>query len=252
MIKKLLIAAVLPIMCFAVSAHAQQEDNTPKKGDVTLSATVGYNNYVTASAKAGNMTNYSAVALSPNWNNKQLMVGIEGGWFVHDFWKLSLAGGFNSSTKPGYAGLEGTIGNGSWSDNIGEIPNYNSVNAESSLSYTAAIGFDRYFKVRNVKNLVWYTGLRVGMAYGLHQLRSDDWQMLGKSVAETWNLRAGITFGVDYYVLPSMFVGVSVDPFAYTYGMTSYKPQEGLSRLSADTHDYSAFAAPTLRVGFKF
>ena len=251
MIKKLLIAAVLPIMCFTVSAQAQQ-DNTPKKGDVTLGATVGYNNYVTASAKAGNLTNYSASAFSPNWNNKQLMVGIEGGWFVHDFWKLNIAGGFNSSTKPGYAEVEGTIDSGSYENNIGEIPTYNSINAESSLAYTAAVGVDRYFKVRNVKNLMWYTGLRVGFAYAHNQVQSDDWQMLGRSVAETWNLRAGITFGVDYYVLPSMFVGVSVDPFTYTYGMTSYRPQEGLGRLSADTHDFSAFAAPTIRVGFKF
>ena len=251
MIKKLLIAAVLPIMCFTVSAHAQQ-DNTPKKGDVTLGATVGYNNYVTASAKAGNLTNYSASAFSPNWNNKQLMVGIEGGWFVHDFWKLNIAGGFNSSTKPGYAEVEGTIDSGSYENNIGEIPTYNSINAESSLAYTAAVGVDRYFKVRNVKNLMWYTGLRVGFAYAHNQVQSDDWQMLGRSVAETWNLRAGITFGVDYYVLPSMFVGVSVDPFTYTYGMTSYRPQEGLGRLSADTHDFSAFAAPTIRVGFMF
>ena len=251
MIKKLLIAAVLPIMCFTVSAQAQQ-DNTPKKGDVTLGATVGYNNYVTASAKAGNLTNYSASAFSPNWNNKQLMVGIEGGWFVHDFWKLNIAGGFNSSTKPGYAEVEGTIDSGSYENNIGEIPTYNSINAESSLAYTAAVGVDRYFKVRNVKNLMWYTGLRVGFAYAHNQVQSDDWQMLGRSVAETWNLRAGITFGVDYYVLPSMFVGVSVDPFTYTYGMTSYRPQEGLGRLSADTHYFSAFAAPTIRVGFKF
>ena len=251
MIKKLLIAAVLPIMCFTVSAHAQQ-DNTPKKGDVTLGATVGYNNYVTASAKAGNLTNYSASAFSPNWNNKQLMVGIEGGWFVHEFRKLNIAGGFNSSTKPGYAEVEGTIDSGSYENNIGEIPTYNSINAESSLAYTAAVGVDRYFKVRNVKNLMWYTGLRVGFAYAHNQVQSDDWQMLGRSVAETWNLRAGITFGVDYYVLPSMFVGVSVDPFTYTYGMTSYRPQEGLGRLSADTHDFSAFAAPTIRVGFKF
>ena len=180
------------------------------------------------------------------------MVGIEGGWFVHDFWKLNIAGGFNSSTKPGYAEVEGTIDSGSYENNIGEIPTYNSINAESSLAYTAAVGVDRYFKVRNVKNLMWYTGLRVGFAYAHNQVQSDDWQMLGRSVAETWNLRAGITFGVDYYVLPSMFVGVSVDPFTYTYGMTSYRPQEGLGRLSADTHDFSAFAAPTIRVGFKF
>ena len=214
--------------------------------------TIGYNNYAKISAMPGNATSYDAEALSTSWNEKALMVGVEFGWFVHDFWKLNIAGGVNIATKPGYAGLEGTIGNGSWSDNIGEIPNYNSVDAKASLAYTAAIGIDRYFKVRNVKNLMMYTGLRFGMAYGSNEIRTDKWEILGKSVAETWNMRAALTFGVDYFVMPSMYIGVSVDPFAYTYGVTSYKPQEGLNSLSADVHDYSAFAAPTIRLGFVF
>ena len=227
-------------------------DYTPKKGDLTISATIGYNNYVTVTAFSGISNSYSASAFSPNWNTKQMMIGIELGWFVHDFWKLTVAGGIIPSTKPGYAGVEGTIDSGSWNNNIGEIPSYSAINAESSLAYTAMLGVDRYFKLRNIKNLMLYTGLRFGTAYCNNQIKSEDWQNLGMSVAETWNLRAAVIFGVDYYVLPSMFVGVSVDPFAYTYGITSYKPQEGLNSLSADIHDYSAFAAPTIRVGFKF
>lgn len=34
--------------------------------------------------------------------------------------------------------------------------------------------------------------------------------------------------------------------------MTAYKPQEGLSTLDADSHNYSVLAAPTLKVGIKF
>ena len=34
--------------------------------------------------------------------------------------------------------------------------------------------------------------------------------------------------------------------------MTTYKPQEGLSNLDADSHNYNFLAAPTLKIGFKF
>lgn len=75
---------------------------------------------------------------------------------------------------------------------------------------------------------------------------------MGKSIGEAWSLRGGIALGVDYYVLPAMFVGISVQPFAYSYNMTSYKPQEGLKCLEADSSDFSIFAAPTVKIGFKF
>ena len=75
------------------------------------------------------------------------------------------------------------------------------------------------------------------------QLRyTDEYETMGKSTAETYNLRGAITFGVDYFVLPAMYVGVQVDPFAYTYNMTTYKPQEGLGNLSADSHNFSVLA----------
>ncbi|OUP06540.1 hypothetical protein B5F34_14065, partial [Mediterranea sp. An20] len=43
-----------------------------------------------------------------------------------------------------------------------------------------------------------------------------------------------------------------IDPFAYTYNRTLIKPQEGLSNLDANSHNFGIFAAPTLKVGFKF
>lgn len=99
---------------------------------------------------------------------------------------------------------------------------------------------------------MWYTGLRVGMAYAQNQMKYDEYETMGKSIGETWNLRGSITFGVDYFVLPAMYIGAQIDPFAYTYNMATYKPQEGLSNLDADSHNFSLLSAPTLKVGFKF
>lgn len=248
-INKLLISAVLPMLSLTVAA---QNDNTPAKGDFTVAATVGYNSYTNVTALPGNLTDYEASSASSIWSQKKLMVGFEAGYFVGDKWKLNLGGGLNFNHHPGYPDVPGTIDGTTGDDTLGEIPNYRAVASQYSCTWNAYTGLDRYFKVGGVDNLMWYTGVRVGMAYALNEQKYDEWTSMGKSVGETWSLRGSITLGVDYYVLPAMYVGFSVDPFAYAYNMTTFRPQEGLKALEADSHDYSILAAPTLKIGFKF
>ena len=250
-VKKFILSAVLPVLCLTtVAAQCPvSEDNTPKKGDVTLAVTAGYTANTDITAQPGNLTTYEVTPMT----NKRFALGIEGGWFVADKWKLSLGGGVNFLNNPGYSEVPGTVDeSASVEDNMGEIPNYRAVADAQTFSYNVALGFDRYFGVKGVKNMMLYTGLRVGFAYGQNQKKYDEWTSMGKSVAETSNIRGAWTFGVDYYVFPSLFVGVSIDPVSYTYNVTTYVPQEGLGNLSADSHRFSAFAAPTLRMGFKF
>lgn len=52
-IKRLLILAVIPMMCLAANAQSSDKDNTPKKGDFTVAATVGYNSYTSVAALLG-------------------------------------------------------------------------------------------------------------------------------------------------------------------------------------------------------
>lgn len=258
-IKKLFILAAMPMMCLAL--HAQESkgevtDYTPKKGNFTVAATVGYNSYTSISAPSGSLTTYELQAVSTSWNDKKLMVGFEAGWFFKDLWKLSLSGGISFTHNPGYAEVPGTIDstnvNNSVEDNMGEIPNYRAVANAQSFAYNVAVGVDRYFKCTKVPRLMWYMGVRVGFAYAENETKYDETTSMGKSVAEAWNLRGSITCGIDYFVLPAMYVGAQIDPFSYTYNMTSVKPQPGLKRLSADSHNFSGFAAPTIKIGFKF
>lgn len=252
-ITRLLLLAVMPMMCLAAHAQQGKKDFTPKKGDFTLAATVGYNSYASVSALPGTLANYEAAALSTNWTDKKLMVGFEAGWFFNDLWKLDLGGGLNFTNNPGYSAVPGTADeNASAEDNMGEIPSYRAVANAQTFSYNVFAGVDRYFKMKSVPNLMWYTGLRVGMAYAQNQMRYDEYESMGRSIGETWNLRGAVTMGVDYFVLPAMYVGAQIDPFAYTYNMTTYKPQEGLSNLDADSHNYNFLAAPTIKIGFKF
>ena len=245
-LRKLIILAVAPMMCLA--AHAQ--DVEPKKGDITVAATVSYNSYTSLNAPAGNLTDYNLQAVSTNWNDKKLMVGIEGGWFFKDLWKLTLGGGLSITSNPGYAPVPGTA-DASSEPGDGSIPNYGAVASQSDIQFNVFTGVDRYFKTK-VTGLMPYVGIRVGYAYGRNSAFADDETWMGKSIAESFNIRGAATIGVDYFLTEAFFVGAQVDPFAYTYNMSTYKPQAGLGNLEADSHNFSIMAAPTLKVGFKF
>ncbi|WP_290375799.1 BT1926 family outer membrane beta-barrel protein [Paramuribaculum intestinale] len=250
-IRRLLMSALLPMTCLCAAAQ-QGEDNTPAKGDFTVAATLGYNSYTEATALPGNLTDYEASAFATDWSKKKLTVGFEAGYFVSEKWKLSLGGGINFTHNPGYADKPGTMTLGmSGEDMVGEIPSYRAVASQYSCTYNVAAGLDRYFS-SSVKNLMWYGGVRVGMAYSLNEQKYDEWTAMGKSVGESWSLRGALTIGADYYVMKGMYVGASVDPFAYTYNMTSFRPQEGLARLSADSSNFAILAAPTVKIGFRF
>jgi hypothetical protein len=86
----------------------------------------------------------------------------------------------------------------------------------------------------------------------MNEMRYDEYETMGSSVAEGFNLQGGVVAGADYFVMPAMYVGVQVSLVGYTYNKTSYRPQEGLASLGADSHNIAVLAAPTLKVGFKF
>ncbi|HIZ92335.1 MAG TPA: hypothetical protein H9807_09530 [Candidatus Bacteroides merdavium] len=246
-IYKLLILAALPMMCLIANA----QEKGPKKGDFTVAATVSYNSNVMQNAAAGNLTDYSIAAASTNFSDQKLSVGVEGGWFFSDLWKLNLGGGMNISKHPGYSGVPGTYD--PYQDEIGDgsIPNYAAVADQNFIQFNVFTGVDRYFKTKT-NGLMPYVGLRVGYAYGRNLSQTDDETYMGMSVGEAFNIRGAITGGVDYYFTDAFFIGAQVDPFAYTYNRTLIKPQEGLSNLDADSHNFTILAAPTIKIGFKF
>ena len=237
---KLFILAALPLI--SLTAGAQK---IPQKGDFTVALTMGYNNSTMKTADPSNKSNYSVAANSTNWNDAALAVGIEGGWFFHDLWKVSLGGGMNITKKPGYAGIEGT------GYELGDIPTYNTVADESYLQFTVTAGVDRYLKT-NVEGLMPYGGVRIGYAYGRNTAFWDDANYMGKSVGESFNVKTALTVGVDYFLTEAIFVGAQVYPFAYTYNRTLIKPQEGLENWAGNSHNFGFLAEPTFKVGFKF
>ena len=253
-IKKLLLLAVMPMIGLTVNAQESKVDFTPKKGDVTLAFTLGYNSYASVEAAPLFQNYYFTEAQSTNWSDKKLMVGFEAGWFVADLWKLSLGGGLNFTNNPGHPGVPGTIDGINMNnpyDEMGELPNLVAVADARSFSYNVALGLDRYFKLKNVPNLMPYLGVRGGYAYGQNVKAYDEPYAMGKSSAETFNIRGAVAFGLDYYILPGFYLGAQIEPFAYTYNRTSSRVQDGIETMKANSHNFNFLAAPTIKVGFK-
>lgn len=254
--KKYLVSAVL--LFGALTAVAQDQynscgDNTPEKGDVTAALTIGYNTYAGISAQAGNQTQYEAILPTNDWTQKHITLGIEGGWFFNDLWKLDFGGGINFLRNPGKEVVYGTVDvNGTPDDNAGAIPDYLAVPDTYGFSYYVNLGVDRYFKIKKSPNLMPYVGLRVGYSYAFNEKKADDYTWMGISGAETWNLNAGIACGVDYYFLPNMFAGISIEPFHYVHSLVTLRPQAGLRNLTAHGNNFEVLANPTLKIGFKF
>ena len=84
-----------------LTANAQEKG--PQRNDFTVAATVSYDATVMQNASPGYYTSYAIQAQPTNWNDKDLRVGIEGGWFFLDEWKLVLGGGMSITKHPGYS-----------------------------------------------------------------------------------------------------------------------------------------------------
>ena len=254
---KFLVTAVLSVGALTALAQEQYNscgDNTPEKGDVTMALTVGYNSYSSISAQAGNKQQYEATLPVNTWTERNVNLGIEGGWFFCDLWKLDFGGGVNFLKNPGTHTIYGTFDpDVDFDENLGMIPDYLAAPDTYGFSYFVNLGVDRYFKIKKAPNLMPFIGVRVGYTYAFNEkAMKDDYTWLGISGAETWNLNAGIAFGMDYYFLPNMFVGLQIEPFHYTHSMVVFKPQEGLSNLKACGNNFEILANPTLKIGFKF
>ena len=257
-ITKLLAIALLPSLWSYTQAQEQTAQPTqpteeekpevvsPLKDKVSLAATLTYNSYLTAPTLFAPVpkTAHEVKAPVANWNEKALAVGVDGNWYLSHTWKLNFSAGFSFTKNPGYSKKIG----------VGDvIPEYSTVPASHNLGATVALGFDRFFHAKSNQNFVWYVGPRVGFAYvnSAANYEKDDLEYY--SQADAFNTRIAATIGADYYLVENtFFIGVQIDPLAYTYGVHTIKPQPNVGSRSANSHNFSVLAAPTLKVGFAF
>lgn len=246
--KKLLII----MAAIATISIASAQEAPVKKGDVKLGLTLGYNGYVgmAAPSYAGS---YELAALEGLSLSSPVAVGFQGDWFVTKNWALRFGGGFAYTYKPGYASVPGTMDgslDSGW--DAGDVPSYRAVGNASVMQWQAYVGMNHYWQVKKVPNLYFYCGVQLGFSYAINEVKYDEESSMGRSLAQVYSAKLGFTAGADYYVLPSMYVGLEVQPVQYAYSVSGMRPQEGMKMLQADSHSVGFLASPTFKIGFKF
>lgn len=246
-IKSIITIAAALMLGTAAFAQEQKGPIDPVRFSVALTA--GTNSHLSVTAPSGMMTSYEIQASSVDWTDKALAFGVEGSMIICDRWKLDLGGSLSNWNQPPYAAILGTMGN---EYSTGDIPTYKAVNMQHKVNYLAYIAGSYYFRIKKVPALRPYAGARFQGSYAGATMRLQDFNALGRSTAEAYTLSVGVLTGVDYYFSRNFFVGMSFEPFRFTYGCNLIRPQEGLLNLGADTYYYGVFAAPQLKIGFLF
>ena len=136
------IFAFAAALLVGVSVLAQEGPYKPVR--LGVSVTVGSNAYAGISALPGTLASYESAALSTNWMDKAPAFGIEGSLILVDRIKLDLGGGFNFGYNPGYSGAEGT------GIRPGDIPAYEPVAFQKSVSYLAYMAVSYYFRIPTI------------------------------------------------------------------------------------------------------
>jgi len=245
------IIAIAAAMLLGISLQAQEYKGPLKPVRLGIAVTAGSNSYLDVTALPGMQTSYGAEALSVGWTDKATAFGLEGTLIFCDRWKLDLGGEFSYYNNPAYVEVPGTY-EGVAGYEIGQIPDYEAVNAKADLNWLAHMAFSYYFRMPSVPCLRPYAGVRFTGAYASNWERTDKYEALGSSDAETYYFSVGALVGVDWYFSQNFYVGMAVEPYRYTYGVVKYRPQEGLAPIGADTHFNGAFVEPRLKVGFLF
>ena len=243
------IITIAAALMLGTAAFAQEQKGPIDPVRIGVALTAGSNAHLSVTAPSGMMTSYGIQASSVDWTDKALAFGVEGSLIICDRWKLDLGGSLSNWNQPPYAAILGTMGD---EYSTGGIPTYKAVNMQHKVNYLAYIAGSYYFRIKKVPALRPYAGARFQGSYAGATMRLQDFNALGLSTAEAYTLSAGILTGVDYYFSRNFFVGMSFEPFRFTYGCNLIRPQEGLLNLGADTYFYGVFAAPQLKIGFLF
>ena len=236
------LSAVAIVLSVGVGEAIAQEESS-QRVPLFISATVGYNNYLSVEAPNGNNTYYpGAVAPSPTWSDKKLMVGFEGGAYLNNDIRVLIGGGYSRTINNGNPEYTG----------VGDIPSYDQSPSKTSVNFTGLVGGDYILNQIFQGKAKPYVGIRARGAYGHNTLKYDNSASRGKSIAVTWNIGGAVAIGADYVFDGGLIIGAQFDLFSYNYGLVSYKPQPGLATNSDDCHNIGFLAAPTLRIGFRF
>lgn len=215
-----------------------------------------------------------------NGNSLVDIVGVQGKYFWQDCWSVSLSAGMNIGITPRKDYIEPTVIDMDGDKVTNELPGSKYVNATATDNWYLNVGTERYFKTRNSR-IFPYVGAAVGFQmahvetrepYTGNMIDIDTMEPVtsGSSgdvsggnlverqvyipagrVGRMFALKGAAVAGVEYSIMPGMFLALEFQPLAYRYDVIRIAPQ-GFGHYDLCHHNIKIFDMPTLRIGFRF
>jgi outer membrane protein W len=226
-----------------------------------------------------------ANTVSGNENYMSNMVGFETSYFVTDRIAITLSGGAIMRQTPGlqnvqyyyldqfsssdYGNTTNILsGNDPNSSNAAWIPQYGSVVEKKDIETNLNLGGKYYFPSSRFKRVFPYVGATLNYYYSLRQEYDPSIYYMNSSsatgtggtgmlvydigvrTAAIQGMGAQAVAGVDVYVVPGVYVGLSTRPASYLYTWSDKIPAPGMESLQAESSTLAFFAQTFFKVGF--
>jgi hypothetical protein len=274
MIKKILLLALLGVL--VVPLQGQETVSTgkgyPQAGNVQVNLLLGKGFFYNADGVLLLEQNATVVGDNPNLNtglpayltlsdpnNNSLlnMIGAEVKYFVTNQIALSLSGAGYINNTPWREAVDPTV-----SGTVTVFPKYVNIDAQLKTRVVANLGGQYYFWVSNDR-IHPYAGILGTFQFASLSAQStyagfDDASLeadkrdAGVRTGQLFGWAASAVAGIEYSIFPGFTVGFEIKPFSYYYSGLTLFAQPGLDAMTGENQDYSIFAQPIFKIGFRF
>lgn len=216
-----------------------------------------------------------------NGNSLVNILGVQGKYFWQDCWSVSFSGGLNIGVTPQKNYIENTVLDQNKAGDVTvDLPSSRYVNATATNNWYVNVGTERYFKTGN-KRIFPYVGVQAGFQMARVETREPytgkmiDMDNMTSTVApalgevsdgtlveeqvyipagkigQMFGIKGAAVAGVEYDLMPGMFLALEFQPVSYRYDVIQIAPQ-GFDHYNLNHHNIKVFDMPTLRIGFRF
>lgn len=219
-----------------------------------------------------------------NGNSLVNIVGVQGKYFWQDCWSVSFSGGMNIGVTPKKDYIEANVldQNLQTGEITNQLPASKYVNATATNNFFVNAGIERYFKTKN-KRIFPYVGASVGYQMARVETRepytglmvdidnnmttmpnpgfnedSDHGTLVEQQVyipagkiGQMFAIKGAAVAGVEYNLMPGMFLALEFQPLSYRYDVIQIAPQ-GFGHYNLCHHNIKIFDMPTVRIGYRF
>ncbi len=218
-----------------------------------------------------------------NGNSLVNILGVQGKYFWQDCWSVSFSGGMNIGVTPKKDYIEANVldQNLQTGQITNQLPASKYINATATNNFFVNVGVERYFRTKN-KRISPYVGATVGYQMASVEMRepytglmvdidnmttmpnpafgedADHGTLVEQQVyipagkiGQMFALKGAAVAGVEYSLMPGMFLALEFQPLSYRYDVIQIAPQ-GFTHYNLCHHNIKIFDMPTVRIGYRF